>query len=86
MCLNERMSITPLFTSAELDSQVTAWKAALTACAGGQSYRISSGGADRMLTRSDLPEIRRTLEWLQGERVKLSVGSGLQRLPGRPAR
>lgn len=86
MCSNERMSITPLFSAAELDSQIAAYKVALTACASGQSYRISSGGTDRMLTRSDLPEIRKTLEWLQVERVKVEVGPGLQCLPGRPRR
>lgn len=80
------MSITPLFTAAELDTQIAAWKEALLAVAGGQSFRMSSGVTDRQLTMADLPEIRRTLEFLQGERVKLSIGSGPQRLVGRPAR
>ena len=61
-----------IFTSAELTAQMTAWKAALLACAGGQSYNM--GG--RMLTRADLPEIRTTLEWLDKLMSEASVVSG----------
>jgi len=75
-----------IFTLAEIESQFTTWKAALLACAGGQSFRISNGVTDRTYTRADLPEIRKTLEWLEGERQKLTIGSGPQFLVGRPRR
>lgn len=80
------MAITPLFTTAELDTQIAAFKQALLDLAGGKSVRLSSGGSDRLLTSEDAPEIRKTLEWLQGERAKLELGSGPQFLPGRPRR
>lgn len=75
-----------IFTLAEIETQFTTWKAALLACAGGQSFRMSNGVTDRMLTQADLPEIRKTLEWLDGERQKLTIGSGPQFLAGRPRR
>jgi hypothetical protein len=80
------MLITPLFTTAELDSQIAAFKAALMAISMGQAYRLTTGGSERQVTKADLPEIRKTLEWLQGERVKLSIGGGPQIFTGRPRR
>lgn len=76
-----------IFTAAELTAQMTAWKAALLACAQGQSYNM--GG--RMLTRADLPEIRSTLEWLdklQADAAAVSAGGavGPKFVEGRVAR
>jgi hypothetical protein len=80
------MAITPLFTTTELDAQIAAWKQALLDIASGKSVRLAAGGSDRLWTSEDTPEIRKTLEWLQAERVKLEVGSAPQFLPGRPRR
>lgn len=80
------MAITPLFTSAELDTQIAAYKQALLDVAGGQSVRFQSGGSDRMLTMADLPEIRNTLAYLQSEKAKTGGVSGPQFLPARPRR
>jgi len=80
------MAITPLFTSAELDTQIAAFKQAMLDVAGGKRVRLNTGGTDREVTSEDLPELRKQLEWLQAERVRLSVGHGPQFLPGRPRR
>jgi len=80
------MAITPLFTAAELDAQITAYKQALLDLASGKSVRLSTGGSDRQFTSEDAPEIRKTLEWLQNERANLQIGSGPQFLPARPRR
>ena len=80
------MSITPLFTAVELDTQITAYKQAMLDLAGGKRVRINSGGTDREVTSEDLPQLRKQLEWLQGERVKLEIGSAPQFLPVRPRR
>lgn len=66
-----------IFTLPELDAQVAAWKKALLACAANQSYEIEG----RILTRADLPEIRNTLDWLDGERRKTAGQSGPFLLP-----
>lgn len=80
------MSLTPLFTAAELDAQIAAYKGALTGLASAQSYTLEAGGIRQQLTRADLPEIRRTLEWLQGQRQAVEVGGGPQALAGRVRR
>jgi len=71
-----------IFTLPELDAQMTAWKAALFACAKNQSYEIEG----RTLTRADLPEIRKTLSWLDDERRTLLGQSGPFLLPASPRR
>ena len=53
----------PIFTRAQKEEQKAAWNKALLACAGGQEYTIGS----RRLRRADLPEIRKTLEWLDSQ-------------------
>lgn len=80
------MATTHLFTTEELDTQIAAWKQALLDVAGGQTVRFSSGGSDRQLTLADLPEIRKTLTFLQAEKAKLAGTHGPQFLPGRPRR
>jgi hypothetical protein len=81
------MAITPLFTTAELDTHIAAYKQAMLDVASGQSVRLTTaGGADRQLTLADLPEIRNTLEFFQAQKAKTAGVSGPQFLPGRPRR
>jgi hypothetical protein len=75
-----------LFTSAELDQQISAYKKALIGLATAQSYTLNLGSGSRMVTKADLPQIRQTLEWLQTERVKLTTGAGPQIVAGRVRR
>ena len=69
-----------IFTSAELDAQKTAWKAALLALSTGEEYTIGN----RKLRRSDLAEVRRHLEWLEGEGAQLSLTDGCRRVHTTP--
>lgn len=80
------MSIPPLFTAQELDTQIAAFKAAMLDLAGGKRVRLNTNGTDREVTSEDLPELRKQLEWLQNERVKLAAGRGPTFLIGRPRR
>ena len=80
------MSITPLFTDAELDAQIAAYKKALTALATAQSYQLELAGERQILTRADLPEVRTTLEWLQQQRLGNTIGRGPQIFAGRVRR
>lgn len=57
-----------IFTDQELSEQTSAWKQALLALASGQEYTIGS----RKLRRSDLPEVRKTLEFLEAEKSNAS--------------
>jgi hypothetical protein len=77
------MSITPLFSEAEIAAQISAYKRALTALASAQSYEMELDGERHKLTRADLPEIRTTLEWLQGQRTTNAIGAGPQAFAGR---
>jgi hypothetical protein len=82
-CHSPRMAI---FTLAEIEAQIAAYKQALLAVAGGKSFRMVNGVTDRTWTSDDSAEIRKTLEWLDSERTKLTIGSGPQILVGRPTR
>jgi hypothetical protein len=75
-----------IFTLAEIETQIAAYKQAHLTVAGGKSFRMMTGGIDRTWTSEDLPEIRKALEWLDSERTKLTIGSGPQILVGRPRR
>ena len=55
------------YTLEEINATIARWKKALDACATGKSYTIG----DRSLTMHDLPEIRKTIEWLEVKRSKL---------------
>ncbi len=59
-----------IFTAAEIVEQKTAWKKALAAVSTGQTYTVGK----RQFTRADLPEIRRTLEWLD-EQASLTAAA-----------
>jgi hypothetical protein len=74
-----------IFTLTEIEEQLTSWKTALLAVSAGQSYSTADG---RRLTRADVPEIRKTLEWLEKERSSLLAGNGVgpQFVVGRPVR
>jgi hypothetical protein len=61
-----------IFTLAEIENQITAYKDALLAISTGKEYAI--GG--KSMKREDLSEIRKTLEWLDGERQQLLSSSG----------
>ena len=64
-----------LFTIAELDPQIAAYKAALLGLATAEEYTIECNGSRRTLRRVDLPEVRNPLTWLQAERDSLETGS-----------
>lgn len=65
-----------LFTAEELSNQIAAYKDALLKLASSQSYTIETiGGTRRIVTRADLPEIRKTLTYLESEKQKLSTSS-----------
>ena len=66
----------PIFTASELSAQITAWQAALLALSTHQEYWMGT----RRIKRSDLPEVRKTLEWLQFEQDKLTAESGSRRV------
>lgn len=72
-----------VFTEAELDQQIAAYKEALKACASGQSVRMNTGGVDRLWTSADLPEIRKTLEWLAAEKQRAAAPGSASRAAGR---
>lgn len=75
-----------IFTLPEIEEQIAEYKAALRACAEGHSVRVSSGGTDRLWTSADLPEIRRTLEWLGIEKRRIQGRPRSVTVIGRPAR
>lgn len=61
-----------IFTLAEIEAQMAAYKEALMALSLSKEY--TAGG--KTLKREDLPEIRKTLAWLEEERQGLSSGTG----------
>ncbi len=61
------MTQNSIFTLAELNEQITAYKKALKALAINKEY--SAEGVT--YTRSDIKDIRDTLEWLNEERSKI---------------
>jgi hypothetical protein len=71
-----------IFTVQELDEQISAYKQALLALAVSQSYKMG----DRQYVRADLPEIRKTLLFLDQERSKLTGGFGPKFVIGRVSR
>jgi hypothetical protein len=69
-----------IFTASELDEQISAWKQALLKLASHQEYWIGN----RKLRRSDLPEVRSTLQFLQSQRDSLATTSGSRRVHTTP--
>ncbi len=81
------MAITPLYTSAELDTLIAAYKLAEMSLASGVAeYTLDVGGSRRTVRKRDLAEVRQALQYYQQQRVQLAAGSGPQTLVGRPAR
>ncbi len=72
-----------IWTEEELNSQISEWKAALLAVASGQSYTGSGG---QSFTMADLPEIRKTLRFLEAEKRNLAGTAGPVRVSGRVVR
>lgn len=72
-----------IWTASELDEQISAWKDALKTVAIGQDFYDSTG---RRLTYADLPEIRKTLKFLEGEKNRLNGDSGPVFVSGRVRR
>ena len=74
-----------IFTRAEKNRQIALWQEVLEKVSRGQEYTIGS----RRLRRADLPEIRSTLDWLDGQSTVEDEKAGhgnprfLQALPGR---
>ncbi len=76
-----------IFTAAEVEEQLQAWKTALLKVSLGQEYAIQG----RRLTRADISEIRRTLSFLARERSQIEAEAagatgGLQNRAFRPVR
>ena len=74
-----------IFTKAEKARQIALWQEALEKVSRGQEYTMGT----RRLRRADLPEIRSTLDWLDGQSTVEDVRAGhglprfLQMVPGR---
>lgn len=61
-----------IWTESELRELIAVWKKAYKAAATGKSYTIQG----RTLTRYDLPEIRKQLEYFQSQLDALSGNAG----------
>lgn len=77
-----------IYTKTEKAEELKIWKEAARRCASGQEYAIGT----RRLTRVDLPEIRKHLDWLDSQATTEDEASGggspcfIQCIPGRGAR
>ena len=71
-----------IWTHAELDEQIAAFKKGLLVIAGGQSYQI---GGDTY-TRADLLAMQKTLDYLNQQKLSLSRSGGPRMVPGRVRR
>lgn len=58
-----------LYTLAELETEISTYKAALSALSAGRSTKIG----DKELTRHDIPTVRDHLQWLDQQRDQLSA-------------
>ncbi len=64
-----------VFTSAELDTQIAAYKAGLLALATAQEVTIDTGISRTQFTRADISKIKDILLWLQSEKDQLAGNS-----------
>ena len=60
------------WTLDEIITSLAEWKKALSAASTGKAYTIGS----RSFTRQDLPEIRKTIDWLEKELARKLGMSG----------
>lgn len=56
---------------AEVEAQITVYRAAMRTVAGGQTYRLDTGQTSVTLTRANITELRNTLDSLMNERAIL---------------
>lgn len=61
-----------IYTLAEIETEITAYKAALTSLAAGKTTRIG----DKELTRHDITAVRDHLLWLDSQRASLTATGG----------
>ena len=61
-------------TLAQAEAKLTTWMAALDKIAAGQSYSISSGGSSRTLTRANLDEVQRQIDYWDAKVKSLTRG------------
>lgn len=71
-----------IWTQAELDTQIAAYKAALLKVASGQSVQLG----DTTYTHADLDKIQKTLEYFDKQRLALAGAGGPRLVPGRVRR
>lgn len=69
-----------IFTLTEIEEQLTAYKQALLALSKAQSHELDTAGFRRKVTRADLPEIRRALEWLERQKELVAGVTGINRI------
>ncbi len=80
------MALTPLYTQAEIDAEITQAKRDLASARQAISRSIGTGASNRASMRERVDVLQRHLEWLQGQRAALQIGPGAQAHVGRPAR
>lgn len=64
-----------IYTLAELDAEISAFKKGLTALATAEMYKIESNGSSRTLQRSKMAEYRDHLSWLESQRATMTGGT-----------
>jgi hypothetical protein len=78
------MTTTPLYTAAELTTEIELWKSAIRALAISEEYTVAlPDGSRTTVRRPALPQIEARLDKLQAMRVQASVGNGPQSIQGR---
>lgn len=65
-------------TETEIRSQLSGWYSALEKLQSGQEYTIGGIRNGRQLKRSDLPEVRNTIDWLEKKLVEAQGGGQIR--------
>lgn len=81
-----RMALAPLYTADELDAEIVQAKADLAAARKATSFQLDTGVSSRRVQRDQVKALQDHLDWLQGLRASMQIGSGAQAHVGRPAR
>lgn len=68
-----------IYTLAEIETEISTYKAALSALAAGRSTKIG----DKELTRHDIPTVREHLQYLDQQRSALTASPSQSRAYGR---
>jgi hypothetical protein len=66
-----------IYTLAELETEISTYKTALTGLADGKTITM----ADKTLTRHDIPAMRDHLQWLDNQRSQLTATGGISAAP-----